>query len=71
MKRNMVEPMSREDLIKYAKEHGVVTKEWQDIHSPKEVLGKVLGWHIYNESKAKCYVANISGHIIIYVENQL
>jgi len=62
------EPMSREQLIEYAKEHGIPTEEWNETHNPSDE--RILGWHVYNESKAKVYVANLSGVLIIYVEEQ-
>lgn len=62
----MTEPMSREQLIEYAKEHGIPTEAWDETHNPSDE--RILGWHVYNDSNAKIHVANISGVLIIYVE---
>jgi len=65
----VAEPMTREQLIQYAKEKGLVIKEWEDFHNP--TVQKILGIHVFNESNATVYVCNLSGVLIIYIEPKL
>jgi hypothetical protein len=66
---NTPKPKTREELIKLAKTLGVLTDEGSETHKPSEM--KILGYHVYNESNAKVYVANIDGVLVIFVEPKL
>jgi hypothetical protein len=65
----MSKPKTREELIQYAKVHGVLTDEGSETHNPSEM--KILGFHVFNESNAKVYVANIDGVLVIFAEPKL
>ena len=65
-------PMSREEIINYVKENGMMNDSWHDFNTnPDNKPEMILGCHVLNESDARCYIVNLSGHIIIYVENKI
>ena len=64
----MAEPMTREELIQYAKDHGIVVKESEDLHHQPKFPERYLSIYVCNEAKVQCYIGNLSGVIIIYIE---
>jgi len=67
----MVSPMKEDDFIEYAKKSGILIKKGEKYMPGHKQAPRIFqGTFVINHSKASCYVADLSGYLIVFVDKE-
>jgi len=67
----MALPMKEVDFIKYAKKSGIIIKKGKNYMPEHKQAPRIFqGVFVINHSKSACYVADLSGYLIVFVDEE-